>query len=69
MTESRIEAFDPPLQGAHRLASLCRSAGVVHAPRNPCSTPSPPPAQGRELGSFLLKGGRLGWGWCVSITF
>ena len=24
MTESRIEAFAPPLQGAHRLASLCR---------------------------------------------
>ena len=41
MTESRIEAFAPPLQGAHRLASLCRSAGVVHAPRNPCYTMSP----------------------------
>jgi len=24
--------------------------------------PNPPPARGRELGSFLLKGGRLGWG-------
>jgi len=69
MTELRIDAFAPPLQGAHRLASLCRYAGGSHAIRIPCFAPNPPPARGRELDSFLLKGGRLGWGWRVSITF
>ena len=31
----RVSAFDPPLQGAHRLASRCRSSGVGHGPRIP----------------------------------
>src|SRR5688572_11979749 len=33
--------WPPPLQGAHSLASECRSAGGQHAARNPCFTPQP----------------------------
>jgi len=37
----------PHLQCAHRLASLCRYAGVQHAARNPCFAPRPSLASGR----------------------
>jgi hypothetical protein len=34
-------ACAPPLQGAHRLASLCRSAGVGQCPTKPLLQPQP----------------------------
>ena len=36
----------PPLQGAHRLASRCRSNGTGHGPRIPVLAPRPPRARG-----------------------
>ena len=50
---------DPPLQGAHRLASRCRSVGSAHAPRKPPS-PQPSPARGRGRGRNPSRVGALG---------
>jgi hypothetical protein len=55
--------LDPPLQGAHRLASRCRSSGVGHGPRIPGLAPRPSPKlRGEARASSPLSGEREGVG-------
>ena len=46
----------PPLQGAHRLASLCRYAGGQQAVRIPCFAPNPLPPAGEGAFMALQRG-------------